>query len=362
MKTRATLAGLLMAAGLFVAPVLAAAPAHADDPVAPAESTKAATWLADQFVDGEHLLGFDGSADPSNTIDGVLALYQAGVGTEVADQATDWVVAQASDYVTSPGSAARAAILADVADIDPTDFGGVDLVEAMSGDLGDLASNPYGLGLLVIALERSEVEVPAGVLDALLATQEEAGSFGFPGFGTDLDATAMAVQALATVDGNSDAAAALTKGVDWLADNQCDAVSDGCPEAGAYWGSFSPANTSALVIPALADAGIDTTDQLAWLVDQQLADGSFPAGLGLTDGDAYATAQAILGLNSVTLAEVERNGSAPASSGADTPATGESGGEFDSAAEFFTPSMIIGLAAAAAVVLGATAFMIGRKK
>ena len=94
MKTRATLAGLLLAAGLFVAPVLAAAPAHADDPVAPAESTKAATWLADQFVDGEHLLGFDGSADPSNTIDGVLALYQAGVGTEVADQATDWVVAQ----------------------------------------------------------------------------------------------------------------------------------------------------------------------------------------------------------------------------------------------------------------------------
>ena len=40
------------------------------------------------------------------------------------------------------------------------------------------------------------------------------------------------------------------------------------------------------VIPALADADIDTTEQLAWLVGQQLPDGSFPAGFGMPAGSA----------------------------------------------------------------------------
>ena len=385
MKSPATFAGLALAAGLLVAPMLAPAIAHADEPTAPDESALAASWLADQFVDGTHLLGFDGSADPANTIDGILALYEAGVGGDVADQATQWVVSQAPEFATNPGSAGRAAILADVADIDPTNFGGVNLVEQMNGELGDLTTNPYALGLLVLGLESSEAEVPQNVLDALLATQEQAGSFGYTGFGTDLDATAMAVQALASIDDDPAADAALGRGLDWLVANQCTATSEACPEVGAYWGSYSPANTAGLVIPALADADIDTTEQLAWLVGQQLPDGSFPAGFGMPAGDPYATAQAILGLNSATLDEVERSepvavpsktpsaSAAPSASSSPAATASSAAPTADASSPMGDPNQgargggfslttAIGLGVAVLVVRGAVGFMIARKK
>lgn len=312
MNLKDKLATVGIAVGLAIAPLAAATPAlsHAAPAKAPDEVlVRAADWLSNQFNDGQYLTGFDATTpSPANTIDGALALVAAGTQGERVDQAVEWVRTQASDYVTDPTSAARAAILADAVGQDATDFGGVNLVTAMQGDLGEAAANPYGLGLLVIGLERTKTEVPATVVDALLATQEDDGAFGFPDFGVDIDSTAVAAQALALLGGNPQADEAAKQAVDWLVANQCTEVSAMCPTVGAYWGSYSPANTAGLAIPALRLAGVDTTEQLAWLVTQQEADGGFPPAIGAGYSDAYATAQALLGLAGADLAGVGQAG------------------------------------------------------
>lgn len=309
MKLRTRLASAVLAAGLVMTPLVATT-SPASSVAAPVKASaevieKAANWLSGQFTDDQYLTGFDGtSPDPGNTIDGVLALVAADAHSKTVHSATQWVSGQAPAYAVNPASAARMTILADAVGKDPISFGGVDLLAAMEGALGDAEANPYSLALLVIALERVSAEVPATVTDALLATQDPSGAFGFPGYGIDPDATAIAAQALLQVHGDQPAADAAKKAVDWLVANQCTEASEMCPTPGAYWGSFSPANTSGLAIPALRLAGVDTTDQVAWLVSQQEADGGFPPAIGAGYSDAYATAQALIGLSGSDLATV----------------------------------------------------------
>lgn len=314
MNLRTRLASVAVAAGLLLAPVLVTTPTASQ--AAPAKAPKevianAADWLGGQFTDGEYLLGYDGTTpSPGNTIDAALALVAAGTQAERLGQAVEWVSSQASEFVTDPASAARVAILADATGRSTTDFGGVDLVAAMQGDLGEAAANPYSLGLLVIGLERTRTVVPQSVVEALLATQEDDGAFGFPDFGVDIDSTAVAAQALTLLGKNPQAAEAGKKAVDWLVANQCTEVSEMCPTVGAYWGSYSPTNTSGLAIPALRLAGVDTTEQVAWLVAQQEADGGFPPAIGAGYSDAYATAQALLGLADADLGSVGKTSAA----------------------------------------------------
>lgn len=369
MVLRARLYAVLLALSLVLTPLLAPAVSAAEPneqmvpvstlPPELAGITSAGAWLADQFVDGDYLLGFDGATpDPANTIDGAIALFAAGGHQAAADQATAWVADQAASYVTDPVSAARVAILADVAAQDPTDFGGVNLVDALGGELGDIETNPYGLALISIALTRLDLEVPANVTTALLATQEADGAFGYPGYGIDPDATAIATQALLNLTA-AEAAEPATRAVDWLSANQCTESSELCPETGAYWGSYSPANTAGLAIGALTDADQDTADQLAWLVDFQNPDGGFPAAIGVPDSDPYATAQAILGLRQASLVNVVASEGAPVPAEQSSPAGSEPTAEDGNGIGL---PVIIGVAVAAGVLGGALAFLRRRRQ
>lgn len=368
MKFRARLMAIILGFGMLLLPLVASSHSTATPSPEPTLSSeqaieRAETWLSAQFVDGEYLVGFDGSTpDPVVTADGAIALYAGGGHLQTAVKSTAWVAEQAETFVTDPVTAARAAILADVAGQDPTDFGGVDLVEALGGELGDNATNPYGLGLVIIAMTRLEIEVPQATVDALLAAQEEPGSFGFPDYGTDIDATAMAAQALLALDENPDALAAGNKAVDWLIANQCTETSELCTTVGPYWGSYSPANTAGLAIGALADAGKPTDEQVGWLLGFQSPDGGFPAAAGVPQSDAYATAQAMLGLNQSSLVTVtdylgsdSSGGNAPSTD----PATGGETG--DDQGGFSTP-LIIGIAVAAGVLGGVIAFLRRRRQ
>ena len=199
------------------------------------------------------------------------------------------------------------AILADAVGADVLNFGGVDLVAQLQAPLDESTfANPYGLAMLVIALERTDTAVPQSVLDALLATQDAQGAFGFPEFGVDIDSTALAALALGSLKDNEQASQANQKAVDWLVANQCTQTSQMCPTTGAYWGSYSPANTAGLAIQALRQAGVDVSAQVDWLVGQQQPDGGFPAAIGAGYSDAYATAQATLGLSGADLTNVSK--------------------------------------------------------
>lgn len=346
MNLRTTTAAIALAAGLVIggAPALS----HA----APQASvTDAASWLSAQFVDNQYLIGFDGATpDPSYTIDGTLALVAAGTETGTVESATQWVTSQAAGFVNNPASAARAAILADTVGADLTDFGGVNLVEQMQAPLDEATfANPYGLAILIIALDRTETEVPDAVVEALLATQDEQGAFGFPEFGVDIDSTAVAALALGLLDDDAQAQQANQQAIDWLVANQCTETSELCPEAGAYWGSFSPANTSGLAIQALRQAGEDVSEQQDWLVGQQQADGGFPPAIGAGYSDAYATAQATLGL-----------------SGADLSTVGMSTDELDdaepAAAGGSNTGLIVGIVVGALVIGGLVYYLVVRRR
>ncbi len=352
MKIRASFTAALISVGLLLAPIVGASPVAAApaNPPAPQQTVlteytvaqEAATWLATQFTDGQSLAGFDGSPDVSVTIDGVLALIAADVAPEVTASATDWVREQMPSYAADPATAARAAILATAQNEDPTKFGGVNLVEKMTGELGDLAQNPYGLALLVIGLDRTGTEVPATVTDALVAAQDAEGAFGFPGYGIDIDTTALAALALRLNDDNKAAVAASSKAIDWLLANQCEATSELCPETGAYWGSYSPVNTSGLAIGALKYADKPVHMQLGWLVSQQEGSEGFPAAIGAGYSDPYATAQAVVALSGTNVARVGM------------PDDGSTGG--------INTGLLIGIGVAAVVVIAAVIFLLARSK
>ena len=308
MTLRTKAAAVALAAGLLMAP-MAAIVTPAACYGAPDEAvTRAADWLGQQFTDGQYLIGFDGvTPDPTYTIDGTLALVSASTQAETVDSAVAWVTSQAAGFVTNPASAARVAILADAVGADVLNFGGVDLVAQLQAPLDESTfANPYGLAMLVIALERTDTAVPQSVLDALLATQDAQGAFGFPEFGVDIDSTALAALALGSLKDNEQASQANQKAVDWLVANQCTQTSQMCPTTGAYWGSYSPANTAGLAIQALRQAGVDVSAQVDWLVGQQQPDGGFPAAIGAGYSDAYATAQATLGLSGADLTNVSK--------------------------------------------------------
>ncbi|MGI5952318.1 MAG: prenyltransferase/squalene oxidase repeat-containing protein [Brooklawnia sp.] len=371
MKIHVRLLTVLAMLGLVAVPLLNPATSAAAPATAQSESAAAASsWLADQFVDGQYMLGFDGTTpDPTSTIDAAVGVYAGGADAETASTVTNWVAGQAGEYVTDPATAARTAILADLAGEDPADFGGVDLVEALNSELGDIATNPYGLALVIIAMSRLDIDVPQDTVTALLATQEDEGAFGFPDYGIDMDATAIAAQALLTREGDQAASDAADKAVEWLLANQCTETSDLCPTTGAYWGSFSPANTAGLAIGALSAAGEDTTAHVQWLQEFQNDDGGFPASFDAPDSDTYATSQAILGLRAGSLADLTPGTATPADPGQEAttdptePAEGDTEDDPDSDDDGgIGLPVIIGVAVAAGVIGGLFAFFNRRRQ
>jgi prenyltransferase beta subunit len=120
---------------------------------------------------------------------------------------------------------------------------------------------------------------------------------------TDIDTTAMAVQALAMAGGHD---AEVDTHVTWLA---------GLQNPDGWWGLEGPSvNTTGVVVSALAslrargtlgegpvDAAIEAGAQ--WLANVQNADGGFPLG-SAGGSDLRASAQAALGLARVGVADL----------------------------------------------------------
>ncbi len=136
--------------------VAAVSPAHAADTAA---ANAAATWITTQVSSGKLSYGFGGAnGDTGASADGLLALASA---TDPALQPTidallASVKAGAASYVSTGGASAagKLAIVAAAYQLDPTSFGGVDLVAATksavaaNGSVTPFAST-FGSGLAV---------------------------------------------------------------------------------------------------------------------------------------------------------------------------------------------------------------------
>lgn len=345
MASRSTrMAALLTGAALALVPLAGTATA-APAPAAAAPRTvlpddAAAGWLARQLVDGDHFENsFGGVAYPDQglTIDAVLAFAAAKVAGTAQARATAWlarpenVTGYLGDGGTESysGATAKLLLLTAVRRANPRDFGGVDLVARLralltpSGRFADRSafgdfSNAFGQSYAILALNRTTAGAPASAAAFLAAEQCADGgvpiTFGLATCAGDVDATALAVQALRSAGRTAEAG----RGVAWLVTKQ---QRGGGLAAGDGTGTPN-ANSTGVAGQAFADAGrvVPAVRAGVYLATLQVRCAGPAAERGAIPFDASgfdpataprATAQAILGLTGVGLSRLTATGSRP---------------------------------------------------
>jgi hypothetical protein len=230
----------------------------------------AAGWLARQMADGERFeVDFGGVLYPDQglTIDAIFAFAATKSASSYGSRALNWLAqpetlsGYTGDGVTESyaGATAKLSLAVQVRGGNPAAFGGQDLItrlralQAPSGRFSDLSlygdySNGFSQALAIIALDRTAAGAPAQAVSFLAGARCADG--GFPVyFGeavctSDVDATALAIQALIAAGQRPQAVPA----IQWLVSVQA--------ADGSFSGDGTPnANSTGLAGQALRDAG-----------------------------------------------------------------------------------------------------------
>ncbi|MFD8106933.1 prenyltransferase/squalene oxidase repeat-containing protein [Streptomyces microflavus] len=284
--------------------------------------------------------GPTGRADFGLTIDGAFALAATGHDNHAlrtvvdfldrggrdgeARTVHDWTNAGSAHAMG--GSMGKAALLAQVVDRDPRDFGGKDLIAGLAdavctaksaqpdrscADKGayTYAMSVFGQSLGVIAQVRAGEEkaakAPVGYLAGLQNTSSGAWPSLVPPTGdADVDSTAMAAMALDLVPGDAHAAA-VAKALAWIASKQ---LKDG----GFPGAAGNSVNSAALAVQGLSlDAekyGKQIAKARTFLASQQNADGGFNvAKEGQRGSDLRASTQAVGGSTGISFGVLARS-------------------------------------------------------
>lgn len=264
--------------------VLPTSPAYAAEPdTAPVAG--GAAWMESQLEDGLLVNDQFDFTDYGLTIDFALALNEVGreatvdtISAAIADNVASYTtgVDFGSDDIYA-GAVGKAAVLATIAGDDPAAYGGVDLIERLES-------------------LTSETAPIAGRIEDVTTFPDSANVIG-QGF---------AVRAL-TVTGSSEARAA----TDFLLDQQCSdgyfrvffesdkaAPEQGCVD-GDEAGSGADVDATALTLVNLIESGGADPDVtaaidsgIAWLLDQQRADGAFGGSGAETAANSNSTGMA----------------------------------------------------------------------
>jgi hypothetical protein len=209
---------------------------------------------------------FGDESTPGSTLDAVFALIAGGFEpTPVYNKGAspvDYLVANAAEYASDPGAAAKLALAAALVardpsvGVEPSDFGGVDLLAIMAGAV-DPETGAYGLDLFdeclyLLALAAADEPVPDAVYQHLHSSRATDGGWEFtPGAGSDTNTTAMVVQALVAA-GAPPGDHAVEVALGYLRTAQND---DG--GFGFLPGEDTDPNSTALAIQAVVAAGRD---------------------------------------------------------------------------------------------------------
>lgn len=259
-------------AALALAVTVAAQPALAVGPSAVIRADAAAGWLARQMTGGSHFVTtLDGTSYPNQgmTIDAIFAFAATGSAQSYGARATAWLSRRhiLANYIGNgtttsyAGATAKVALAAEVRGLNPTSFGGVNLIARLgklytpSGRYSDHSkygdfSNAFSQSLAILALTRYG-RAPAKAV-AYLAHSECANG-GFPldfaqkACVSDTDATAMDIQALLAAGSHGPA----VRGLRWLARTK---AADG-GLVGAGGGTAPNADSTGLAGEAFAAAG-----------------------------------------------------------------------------------------------------------
>jgi hypothetical protein len=202
----------------------------------PNRADAAAGWLARQMVNGDHFEATFGDftfPDQGLTLDAVFAFAATGSADDYGARALTWLAQPdiLAGYIgdgvgeSYAGSTGKTALAVQVRGGDPAAFGGVDLITRLralqdpSGRFTDRSafgdfSNVFGQSFAILALGRTATGVPAAAASFLVSARCADG--GYPVFFDpascvgDVDATAMAAQALMAAHRPVEAQRALT--------------------------------------------------------------------------------------------------------------------------------------------------------
>lgn len=270
--------------------------------------TAGAAWLSDQVTHGVVHNDQYGIDDYGLSADVALALHDVDAQPQTVQAVSDQLAEHVKEYtspgygtVTSAGSTAKAAVLAQAAGADPTSYGGQDLVAQLEGTVADRGSikgriqdaldtkvksaadyaNVVGQAYAVMALDAAGSDRAGDATSFLVSQQCSGGWFrldftkdtgaadqscdGDKTSKPDIDATAFAVRALSAVD-SPDVSSQVDSAVAWLAKQQ---AGDGS------FGTETPnSNSTGLAGTVLAGVGETTAAEkaAAWVFQHQVAD------------------------------------------------------------------------------------------
>lgn len=232
--------------------------------------------------------------------------------------AFDFLEAAAGASLTNAGLVAKEALAAIDGKLDPTSFGGQDLLTALDATYST-TTHAYGDGetytqslaiMALVAAASAGHPLPAAAVSELIAVQDTDGSWDFQGVkdaagGGDTNSTSIAIQALIAA-GKPASDAAITNGLAYLASQQL--ADGGFPYSPAFGPPFSDPDSDATVIQGLVAAG-ENPGGPAWtksghtaltnaLTFQDAANGGFTYP-GNPGPDAFTTSQVPAGLAKV---------------------------------------------------------------
>ena len=341
---------MLLSLGSFANTQAAVNPAPSAVTAAPsAAATAALTWLSSQLAANNNTLpGFAVGANPPKTdwgltADAVLASIAAGQGSDLGPQAaTNQLLLNLSDFTTYDpevlgvrlaGPTAKVLLITESLKLRPSIPSGLTLEAELrslmvsagpqAGRFADRnpsgadSNNGFGQALAILGLSLTESRVPNEAIAFLLKQQCPNGGFRLIYSATlscessdrsDTDSTALALQALLSVQRTPTVSAALGKAVGWLLTQQD-------PKTGGFSGSATTAvinaNSTGLSAQSLRAAGqIAAADQAAnWITSSLQLNGAIAytptaraaaltSGIPSNSTDQWrrATTQAVLGL------------------------------------------------------------------
>ena len=225
---------------------------------------RAVAWLVTQQVsDGGFSTGFVKGSDISATSDAVIAFIAADTPLDSVKSTSgrsplDYLETQVRSRSLTAGQYAKIALAVTAAGIDPTKFGGKDLIaRIMAGyneETGVIGDNVFIHSTAVLALASAAAPVPEKAITALEAFQTPAGGWAFMGSGDpDVDTTALAVQALIAAGRPANSGPA-GKGLGYLHGLQN--ADGGFPyQSPSAFGTDTNANSTGLVAQAIIAAG-----------------------------------------------------------------------------------------------------------
>ena len=333
MRTKRTLVGVSIAI-LLAATTLLASSGGAATPAARSASVQAgADWLAARFTADGFIPDVNDDPDFSNTAQSALSLAASASHQSTFDAAVAFLQAHVDDYVGAPGgddsvgALGYLLLLADVAGVPGTDFGGQNLVARLQATLGDFEPGLYGAtdptfdgafreGLAILGLVSQGVAPDVSATTWL--TDQQCTSGGWEAYRADTSVPCGPPDPVNFIgpDSNSTALALSALAAENVAPpNDALGFLDATQDADGGWafilGVDVDPNSTALVIQALIAAGEDP-ESAPWLesggspydslMAWQINEGD-PADVGgfatpFSDGfpDQFASQQAVWGL------------------------------------------------------------------